>query len=44
MFMSKYKAALELSYNAKKGGILHLNDPAVSDDPTSPIIREVLTN
>jgi len=42
MFMGKCKAALDLISNAEKGGILHLNDPADPDNPTSPTVREVL--
>ena len=44
MFMGKCKAALGLISNAKKMGILHLNDPAVSDDPTSSNFKELLIN
>ena len=42
MFMGKCKAALDLISNVEKGGILHLNDPADPDNPTSPTVREVL--
>ena len=44
MFMGKCKAVLEFISNVEKRGILHLNDPAVSDDPTSSNVREVLIN
>ena len=42
--MGKCKAALDLISNAEKGGILHLNDQADPDNPTSPTVsyREVL--
>ena len=42
MFKEKCKAALNLISNAEKWGILHLNDPADPDNPTSPTVREVL--
>ena len=42
MFMGKCKAALDLISNAEKGGILHINDLADSDNPCSPSVKEVL--
>ena len=43
MFMGKCKAALHLLSREEKGGILHLNDHINPDDPTSPTVRESLT-
>ena len=37
MFMGKCKAALELISNSEKGGILHLDDAADSDNPFTSI-------
>ncbi len=42
MFKGKCKAALDLLSNEEKGGILHLKDPADSNDPTSPTVKECL--
>ena len=40
MFMGKSKTALDS--NVEKGGTLHLNDLADSDNPSSPTLKEVL--
>ena len=42
MFMGKCKAALDLLSNSEKGGILHPDDPADSDNPFSSTVRDVL--
>ena len=42
MFRGKCKAALDLLSNVGKGGILHLDEPADSDNPNSSSVREVL--
>ena len=39
--MRKCKDALDPISNVEKRGILHLNDAADSEDPTSPTVREV---
>ena len=42
MFAGKCKAALDLLSNADKSGLLHLNNSANPDDPSSPSVKDVL--
>ena len=42
MFQGKTGAALDLLSHKGTGGVLHVNDPATKDDPTSPSVLEVL--
>ena len=44
MFRGKTHAALNLLANCGKGGVLHLDQPANTDDPDSVSVREVLVS